>query len=41
MNKKHGYGKMMFVNGDIYEGNWQAGLKHGRGKYQWKNGVVF
>ncbi len=32
---------MMFVNGDIYEGNWQAGLKHGRGKYQWKNGVVF
>jgi len=20
---------------------WQAGLKHGRGKYQWQSGVTF
>jgi len=32
---------MLFVNGDIYEGMWQGGLKHGRGTYSWKNGVIF
>lgn len=32
---------MIFANGDTYEGVWQAGQKHGRGKYKWKNGVVF
>jgi len=32
---------MIFLNGDIYEGMWQAGQKHGRGKYQWQNGVTF
>jgi hypothetical protein len=32
---------MIFLNGDIYEGMWQGGLKHGRGKYQWQNGVTF
>jgi hypothetical protein len=29
---------MLFANGDIYEGIWQGGLKHGQGKYKWKNG---
>ena len=32
---------MIFANGDVYEGMWQAGQKHGRGKYRWKNEVVF
>ena len=41
MGKKNGYGKMIFNNGDVYEGNWQAGLKHGKGIYKWKNGIIF
>ena len=32
---------MIFSNGDIYEGSWQAGLKHGKGVYKWKNGTTF
>ena len=32
---------MIFTNGDVYEGQWQASQKHGRGCYCWKNGVVF
>ena len=32
---------MLFANGDSYEGVWQGGLKHGRGKYTWKSGIIF
>ena len=32
---------MIFTNGDVYEGLWHNGQKHGRGCYKWKNGVVF
>lgn len=32
---------MIFSNGDTYEGMWQAGLKHGQGKYIWRDGNVF
>lgn len=28
---------MLFINGDKYEGMWQAGLKHGKGVYKWAN----
>jgi hypothetical protein len=30
---KNGIGTMHFTNGDKYEGMWQNGVKHGRGKY--------
>lgn len=29
---------MLFINGDKYEGMWQAGLKHGKGVYTWTDG---
>ena len=32
---------MIFSNGDVYEGMWQGGQKHGKGKYRWKNEVIF
>lgn len=32
---------MIFSNGDSYEGYWQGGLKHGKGKYIWKNGIFY
>ena len=34
-------GKIYFTNGDNYEGMWQNGLKHGRGKYSWSNGDYY
>lgn len=32
---------MVFANGDLYEGTWQAGVKHGDGKYRWKQGSFY
>jgi len=31
MIKKRGFGKMIYSNGDIYEGEWKDDQKHGRG----------
>ena len=30
-NEPHGYGKMMYPNGDMYEGNFENGIKQGTG----------
>jgi hypothetical protein len=30
-------GVLTLVNGDVYDGMWSQGLKHGRGKYKWTN----
>lgn len=32
---------MHFMNGDTYDGTWQNGMKHGRGKYTWSNGDCY
>lgn len=32
-NLKHGYGKYIYYNGDIYEGNFIDGVKCGKGKF--------
>lgn len=29
--KKHGKGRMVYLNGEIYDGEWADGQKHGRG----------
>ena len=29
----------MYENGNIYEGNWENGIKHGQGKLTCKNGI--
>lgn len=34
----HGWGKMIYPSGEIYEGSWIDGQKHGIGKYQFVNG---
>ncbi len=28
----HGFGKYSYVDGDVYEGYWENGFKHGKGK---------
>jgi 1-phosphatidylinositol-4-phosphate 5-kinase len=34
---KHGLGKKMYANGDVYEGLWKLGKCEGPGRYRWKN----
>lgn len=36
--KPHGSGKMLYKNGDSYEGEWKHGLEHGKGKAVYQNG---
>ena len=31
-------GSHAYANGDTYDGEWQAGKKHGQGTYTWVNG---
>lgn len=38
--EKHGRGKLVYSNGDIYEGVWLNNKKHGRGKYTYKVFIV-
>lgn len=34
MGKKSGYGRYIFENGDIYDGDWLRDLAHGKGFYR-------
>lgn len=36
---KEGHGKFYFSNGDIYEGTFKSGNKHGSGKIIYVNGT--
>ncbi|KAJ1563524.1 hypothetical protein HK096_000583, partial [Nowakowskiella sp. JEL0078] len=38
LKERHGKGKNIFVNGDVYEGIYQNGKRNGQGSYVWKNG---
>jgi uncharacterized C2H2 Zn-finger protein len=40
-NKKHGNGKMIYISGKIYEGQWKNGKKDGNGKMIYTNGDVY
>ena len=33
IGQRHGYGKSLLPNGDIYEGSYINGLRYGEGKY--------
>ncbi|KAH6586547.1 hypothetical protein BASA50_000501 [Batrachochytrium salamandrivorans] len=35
-NERHGIGKAIFPNGDIYEGRYAQGKREGQGSYKWK-----
>ena len=37
----NGIGKMIYKNGDTYEGSFVNGNRHGRGIYTFKNGIIF
>lgn len=39
--KPHGFGKIYFENGDVYEGNWKNGKMHGKGIYKYSDGKIF
>ncbi|MCF0106000.1 MAG: hypothetical protein HUJ53_04510, partial [Holdemanella sp.] len=40
-NLKNGYGKSIFVNGDVYEGDYVNDYRHGKGKYRFFNGNLY
>lgn len=33
--KRHGQGSYVYVNGDVYDGQWENDLKHGQGNFQY------
>ncbi|KAJ3191063.1 hypothetical protein HK101_008111 [Irineochytrium annulatum] len=37
-SQRHGHGRNVFTNGDIYEGNYALGERNGPGVYKWKAG---
>ena len=37
MDLKHGLGKKVYANGDVYEGLWRHGKAEGPGRYRWRN----
>jgi hypothetical protein len=37
-NRREGYGKCTYYNGDCYEGYWSNDRTHGQGLYVWKDG---
>ena len=39
MGEQHGWGKMIWDDGDEYEGDWEYGIGHGEGTYSWDGNV--
>ena len=37
----HGWGKITYDNGDVYEGGWKYSMRHGWGKMTYNNGDVY
>ena len=37
----NGYGKLIFVSGDVYEGYYKDDLMHGQGFYYWNDGSKY
>ncbi|XP_032681944.1 radial spoke head 1 homolog isoform X2 [Odontomachus brunneus] len=40
-NERHGSGKALLPNGDVYVGQYRHGLRHGKGVYAFKNGARY
>lgn len=39
--KFHGHGKIVYENGESYDGEWHAGQRHGTGTYRYSDGGVY
>ncbi|KAI8815191.1 hypothetical protein BJ742DRAFT_7859 [Cladochytrium replicatum] len=39
--ERHGKGKNVFPNGDVFEGHYEFGKRNGTGTYKWKNGTRY
>ncbi len=39
--KPDGEGKMVYIEGDIYDGEWKNGLRNGKGTYTWNSGAKY
>jgi hypothetical protein len=38
MGNRNGHAQVSFENGDVYQGEWKNGKRHGDGKYIYANG---
>jgi hypothetical protein len=41
LKERHGKGKNLYPNGDVYEGQYAKGKRHGKGVYTWKGMNIF
>lgn len=41
VGNKTGFGKMLYANGNVYEGEWKNNLKNGQGKQSYKDGSSY
>eukprot|EP01084_Bolivina_argentea_P031252 57841_1 len=41
IGKRNGIGKMIWTNGDVYEGEWKNGKRDGYGRYMYKSGNIY
>lgn len=39
--QKDGVGCYIFANGDVFQGNFRCGIKHGKGLYKYSTGDTF
>jgi hypothetical protein len=40
-NERYGYGRMLWSDGNYYEGHWKKDVFHGQGRYIFKNGDYY
>lgn len=39
--KRHGKGRMLYINGDIYDGYWDNDKRHGKGRMMYVSGTIY
>ena len=37
----NGKGRVLYNNGNVYEGEVKAGILHGKGEFRWKDGTIY